>query len=133
MESQPIILAIVFILVAAALTYMVMNINKPPVTYDFKPVNVSISTTPGLECTSGQEKRCTLSGCIGARKCSSGYWAECSLERQCSSGESRVCEYSSCSDGTQGCDECGRWEPCKPFASQNASCNASAACNSSGV
>ena len=131
MESQPIILAIVFILVAASLTYMVMNINNPPVTYDIKPVNVSISTTPGAECSSGQEKHCTISGCSGVKKCSSGYWSECSLDKQCSSGESKVCKYSACSDGTQTCDECGKWALCTPFPGQNASFNDSIACNSS--
>lgn len=129
MDSQPIILATVFILVAASLTYMVMNIDNPPVTYNLKPVNVSISTTPGAECSSGQEKHCTVSGCPGVRKCSSGYWTECSINKQCSSGESRVCQYSACSDGTQVCDECGRWELCTPFSDQNASENDSDACN----
>ncbi len=130
MEAQPVILAIVFILVAASLTYIVMNINNPPITYEFEPMNVSISTTPGSECVSGQEKRCTISGCMGVRKCSYGYWTECRQERQCSSGETRICQYGGCSDGTQECDACGRWGPCKPFAPANASCNSSEACNS---
>jgi len=129
MESQPIILAIVFILVAASLTYIVMNINNPPITYEFKPLNVSISTTPGSECSPGQEKRCMISGCLGVRRCSSGYWTECRLDKQCGSGESQACQYSGCSDGTQECDECGRWGPCTQPAPANASCNSSEGCN----
>lgn len=130
MDLQPIMLAIIFILVAASLTYIVMNINEPPVTYEFQPMNISISTTPGSECTQGQEKRCIVSDCLGVKKCSGGYWTECSLDRQCSKGETQPCQYSGCTTGAQECNECGKWGACNPIYPENASCNSQEACNS---
>ncbi|MEM4272261.1 MAG: hypothetical protein QXH30_01610 [Candidatus Bilamarchaeaceae archaeon] len=129
MEAQPIILSIVFILVAASLAYVVLNINTAPISYEFAPQNVSISADYAGECALGQEKRCTISGCAGVIKCSYGRWTECKIEKECSKGEARPCPYG-CSEGIQECGECGKWGPCMPIPlPAGTACGSSEACN----
>ena len=107
---------LIFLAIAAALTYFLLAVYSPPYSYgEFEPTAVQPGSFQGNECTPGKTAACTVqNGCPGSRDCLQGYWSPCIQKKECEPEETRYCSTGGCSGGTQKCNKCSQWGPCTP-------------------